>query len=84
MSQPHNPRCDKTCQDFADHAYHRCCLICKVQPWPTSAEGDTPAAGTSTVDVRVIVEVVLIVLEKLELIDTVESPEDEKCLDDGS
>ena len=84
MSQPHNPRCDKTCQDFADHAYHRCCTICTrgVQPWlHTPAERDTPAAGMSIVDVRAVVEVVLIVLEKLELIDPVE---DEECLEEPS
>lgn len=85
MPQLHNPLCDKTCQDFADHAYHRCCRVCRgVQPWPTPAEGDTPAAGMSTVDVRAIVEVVLIVLEKLELIDPVDSPEDEECLEKPS
>lgn len=84
MTQPHNPRCDKTCQDFADHANHRCCLICKLQPCPTPAEGDTPAAGMSTADVKAVVEVVLIVLEKLALIDPVEWPDDEECLEEPS
>lgn len=67
-SVPHGPLCDKTCEDFADHANHRCCKLCKGDtPWPTQEEPAT--AGTRPVDVATLADLVLIALEKLDLIE---------------
>lgn len=80
----HPAACNRTCQDYINHARHECCLVCHPPPSPAPTVSHCPECR-SPVDLpeelaklsAVVVELRDLVLDALGLSDDVDSVEEE-------